>query len=121
TAPSTQPPDTEPTAVSSGPTSIDAPGGRGADWKVATTVATPIVSPASHHLISSGSTSRTAGLPHCAHSWHQLWQHVTHERPPPPARRRWPGSGRPRGRRRGAVQRERPAAPARSRASRGAG
>src|SRR4051794_28777302 len=59
TAPSTQPPDTEPTAVPDGPTSIEAPAGRGADWKVATTVPTPTVSPASHHCISSSMTSRT--------------------------------------------------------------
>src|SRR4051794_31933775 len=60
TAPSTQPPDTEPTASPVGPTSIEAPAGRGADWKVATTVPTPTVSPASHHRISSSMTSRTA-------------------------------------------------------------
>src|SRR4051812_26707326 len=58
TAPSTQPPETEPTAVSSGPTSIEAPGGRGADRKVATTVPTPISSPLRHHSSSSGRTSR---------------------------------------------------------------
>src|SRR4051795_11736609 len=59
TAPSTQPPDTEPTAVPSGPTSIEAPGGRGADWKVATPVPTPTVAPDRHQASSSGSTSRT--------------------------------------------------------------
>src|SRR4051794_9255587 len=59
TAPSTQPPETEPTASPPGPTSIDAPGGRGADWNVATTVPTPTVCPASHHGSNSAITSRT--------------------------------------------------------------
>src|SRR4051794_11990932 len=62
TAPSTQPPETLPTAVPSGPTSIDAPGGRGAERQVPTTVPTPTVSPACHQPIRSSSTSRTGGL-----------------------------------------------------------
>src|SRR4051812_25538633 len=59
TAPSTQPPETLPTAVPSGPTSIDAPGGRGAERQVPTTVPTPTVSPACHQPIRSSRTSRT--------------------------------------------------------------
>src|SRR3954454_18597190 len=59
TAPSTQPPDTLPTAVPSGPTSIEAPAGRGAERQVATTVPMPTVSPACHQPTSSSSTSRT--------------------------------------------------------------
>ena len=41
-----------------GPTSITAPGGRGADSNVATTVPTATDSPASHHVINRSSTSR---------------------------------------------------------------
>src|SRR3954451_21763609 len=59
TAPSTQPPDTLPTAVPSGPTSIAAPGWRGEDFQVLTTVARPTVLPARHHVSRSSSTSRT--------------------------------------------------------------
>src|SRR4051812_49795577 len=59
TAPSTQPPDTLPTAVPSGPTSITAPGGRGEDCQVATTVPMPIGAPVRHHRSRSSSTSRT--------------------------------------------------------------
>src|SRR5664279_4317350 len=59
TAPSTQPPETLPTALSSGPTSIEAPGWRGADFQVPTTVPTPTLSPARHHASSSVMTSRT--------------------------------------------------------------
>ncbi|CNV36710.1 Uncharacterised protein [Mycobacterium tuberculosis] len=59
TAPSTQPPDTDPLTEPSGATTIAAPGGRGADRKVRTTVATPAVSPAAQIAISSASTSRT--------------------------------------------------------------
>src|SRR3954447_20301165 len=58
TAPSTQPPDTLPTAVPSGPTSIAAPGWRGADFQVPTTVPRPTVSPARHQVSRSDSTSR---------------------------------------------------------------
>src|SRR6478752_2739999 len=54
----------EPTASPSGPISIDAPGGRGADWKVATTVPIPTVSPAFHQPISSSSTSRMGDYLH---------------------------------------------------------
>src|SRR3954467_10352816 len=63
TAPSTQPPDTLPTAVPSGPTSIVAPAWRGALRQVPTTVARPTGSPARHHASSSSTTSRTAHLP----------------------------------------------------------
>src|SRR3954469_17789002 len=59
TAPSTHPPDTLPTASPSGPTSIDAPAGRGAERQVATTVATPTGRPERHQPSSSPSTSRT--------------------------------------------------------------
>src|SRR2546423_1093418 len=59
TAPSTQPPETLPTAEPSGPTSIVAPGGRGAERQVATTVAMPTGSPARHQRVRSASTSRT--------------------------------------------------------------
>src|SRR3954454_10403484 len=59
TAASPQPPDTDPTAVSSGATSIAAPGCRGADCQVRTTVASPAVAPVSHQRSSSCSTSRT--------------------------------------------------------------
>lgn len=59
TAPSTQPPDTDPLTEPSGATTIAAPGGRGADRKVRTTGATPAVSPAAQIAISSASTSRT--------------------------------------------------------------
>src|SRR6266540_4640366 len=64
TAPSTQPPETLPTAVPSGPTSIDAPAGRGAERQVATTVPMPTGSPASHHRTRSSSTSRTRDHPY---------------------------------------------------------
>src|SRR3954463_12332532 len=63
TAPSPQPPETLPTAVPSGPTSIDAPGGRGAERQVPTTVPTPTVSPACHQPTSSSRTSRIRHLP----------------------------------------------------------
>src|SRR5699024_6122019 len=46
TAPSTQPPDTLPVTEPSGATNIAAPGARGAEENVATTVPTPTVSPA---------------------------------------------------------------------------
>src|SRR4051812_36816809 len=59
TAPSTQPPETLPTASPPGPTSIDAPAGRGAERHVATTVPTPTLSPARHQATSSSITSRT--------------------------------------------------------------
>src|SRR3954452_5493493 len=62
TAPSTQPPATEPTAVPSGPTSIAAPGWRGEDFQVLTTVARPTVLPARHHVSRSSRTSRTGNL-----------------------------------------------------------
>src|SRR4051794_21304086 len=58
TAPSTQPPETEPTAVPSGPTSIAAPGWRGADFQVPITVPRPTVSPERHQDSRSVSTSR---------------------------------------------------------------
>src|SRR3954453_17054301 len=58
TAPSTQPPDTEPLTEPSGATTIDAPGGRGADWNVRTTVPTPAVPPASQTSSRSARTSR---------------------------------------------------------------
>src|SRR3954468_5675028 len=60
TSASTQPPDTEPAVLSSGATSIAAPGCRGADCHVRTTVASPAVSPASHQRSTSCSTSRTS-------------------------------------------------------------
>src|SRR3954454_6525505 len=60
TSASTQPPDTEPSVLSSGATSIAAPGCRGADCHVRTTVASAAVSPASHQRSSSCSTSRTS-------------------------------------------------------------
>src|SRR2546429_4040466 len=63
TAPSTHPPETLPTAVPSAPTSIVAPGGRGADRQVATTVATPTGASAAHQRCSSSSTSRTGDHP----------------------------------------------------------
>src|SRR3954465_3256437 len=55
---STQPPDTEPTAVSSGATSIAAPGCRGADCQVRTTVASPAVAPVPPRRSSPCSPSR---------------------------------------------------------------
>src|SRR3954454_20523633 len=64
TAASPQPPDTDPTVVSPGPTSIAAPGCRGADCQVRTTVASPAVAPGSHQRSSSCSTSRTPPPPH---------------------------------------------------------
>src|SRR5680860_1350177 len=60
TAPSTQPPDTLPTASPSGPTSIAAPAGRGADRQVATTVPIATVRPSRHQPSRSSITSRTA-------------------------------------------------------------
>src|SRR4051812_31684004 len=64
TAPSTQPPETLPTAVPSGPTSIVAPGGRGAERQVATTVAMPTGSPARHQRGRAASTARTGDHPY---------------------------------------------------------
>src|SRR3954468_24967570 len=58
TAPSTQPPDTLPTAVPSGPPSIAAPGWRGADFQVPITVPRPTVSPGCPQDSRSVSTSR---------------------------------------------------------------
>ncbi|MGB3593164.1 MAG: hypothetical protein WA994_03260, partial [Ornithinimicrobium sp.] len=64
--------------------SIEAPGGRGAERQVSTTVATATGSPASHHARSSGSTSRTADhLQHLSegrervpgHEVIDVWQH----------------------------------------------
>src|SRR6186997_1705751 len=62
TAPSTQPPETEPTASPSAVTSMDAPGSRGADLNVLTTVARPAVSPFCQPGIMAARTSRTVGL-----------------------------------------------------------
>src|SRR6476469_4675405 len=62
TAPSTQPPDTLPDTVPSSATSIAAPGARGADENVATTVPSATRSPAEYRRINSASTSRTADL-----------------------------------------------------------
>src|ERR671913_1782913 len=59
TAPSTQPPDTDPLTVPSGATTIDAPGGRGAERKVRTTVATPAVPPSRQTASRSANTSLT--------------------------------------------------------------
>ena len=59
TAPSTQPPETLPTAVPSAPTSMIAPAGRGALRQVPTTVAMPTGWPSRHQRVSSVSTSRT--------------------------------------------------------------
>ena len=59
TAASTQPPDTEPTTSPLGPTIIEAPGSRGDEPRIATTVPIPTVAPASHQRVSSGITSRT--------------------------------------------------------------
>ncbi len=58
TAPSTQPPEMLPTASPSAFTAITAPGGRGADELVATTVASANGVPAVHQRASSGSASR---------------------------------------------------------------
>src|SRR4029453_2738503 len=58
TADSTQPPDTDPTAESSGPTSMAAPGCRGAERQVPTTVPMPTVSPDPHQASRSLRTSR---------------------------------------------------------------
>src|SRR5690606_35127051 len=60
TAPSTQPPETLPTALPSGPTSMVAPGGRGALRQVPTTVAIPTGWSVRHQPSSSSITSRTA-------------------------------------------------------------
>src|ERR1700752_4260713 len=59
TAPSTQPPDTLPTTSPSGSTASAAPGSRGALRNVRTTVASPNVSPSSHHLVIVSRMSRT--------------------------------------------------------------
>jgi hypothetical protein len=55
----TQPPDTEPTTSPLGPTTIEAPGSRGDEPLIATTVPIPTVAPASHQQASSRITSRT--------------------------------------------------------------
>src|SRR5512141_686861 len=62
TAPSTQPPETDPTASPPAVTSMDAPGSRGADLKVLTTVARPAVSPFCQPGIMAARTSRTVDL-----------------------------------------------------------
>src|ERR1700712_1554716 len=59
TAPSTQPPETEPLTVPSGATTIDAPGSRGADEYVRTTVPTPAVAPERQTAAKSWSSSLT--------------------------------------------------------------
>src|SRR5215475_9345830 len=64
TAPSTQPPETLPTAVPSGPTSIVAPAGRGAERHVATTVAIATGSPSPYQRSRSSRTSRMGDHPH---------------------------------------------------------
>src|SRR5690349_12106240 len=62
TAPSTQPPDTLPTASPSS-TAIAAPGGRGALRNVPTTVASPNRRPDSHHSSTWSSRSRIGPSP----------------------------------------------------------
>src|ERR1700712_4635861 len=59
TAPSTQPPETEPLTVPSGATTIDAPGSLGADEYVRTTVPTPAVAPDRQTAAKSWSSSLT--------------------------------------------------------------
>jgi hypothetical protein len=59
TAASTHPPDTDPATVPSGETSMVAPGGRGADFIVRTTVPTPAVPPERQTVSNSSRTSRT--------------------------------------------------------------
>src|SRR4029079_6347599 len=56
-----QPPDTEPATVPSGATTMVAPGGRGADLIVRTTVATPAVPPARQTVSTSLSKYPTGG------------------------------------------------------------
>src|SRR6185437_1783355 len=60
-APSTQPPETLPTTSPSEETARAAPGSLGALLNVWTTVASPNVSPASHHLPIWSRMSRTIG------------------------------------------------------------
>src|SRR6476661_5517258 len=59
TAPSTQPPDTEPTAAPPAVTAMEAPGSRGADLNVFTTVAKPAVLPSRQSGMMASRTSRT--------------------------------------------------------------
>src|SRR5713226_3799495 len=85
TAPSTHPPDTLPTTSPAGDTAIAAPGSRGALLNVATTVASPKVCPAAHHLTIWSRMSRTnvslrrrGGRTHRADSLESHWHRRSH-------------------------------------------
>src|SRR6185312_1849727 len=77
TAPSTQPPETEPITSPPSPTASAAPGSRGALRNVLTTVARPNVSSAAHHLVIVFRMSRTA--PTSKYHWyHHASDHRRH-------------------------------------------